>query len=207
CPSLAVAPTPPPVQDACGNTITPVPGTAPTPSVCEEDMVYTFTYTDCAGNTDVWTYTYHIVMREFTLPADEEQTVNCPSLAVAPTPPPVQDACGNTITPVPGTAPTPSVCEEDMVYTFTYTDCAGNTDVWTYTYHIVMPEFTLPADEEQTVNCPSLAVAPTPPPVQDACGNTITPVPGTAPTPSVCEEDMVYTFTYTDCAGNTDVWT
>jgi hypothetical protein len=33
-----------------------------------------------------------------------------------------------------------------MVYTFTYTDCAGNTHVWTYTYTIDIPDFTLPAD-------------------------------------------------------------
>ena len=46
------------------------------------------------------------------------------------------------------------------------------------------------------LNCPAEAVAPTPPTVVDACGNTITPVAGPAPTPLTCEGDMVYTFTY-----------
>src|SRR5690606_40680413 len=114
-------------------------------------MVYTFTYADCSGNEHVWTHTYHIVMPDFTMPADVEQTVNCPAEAVAPTPPTVLDACGNTITPTPGTAPTPSACEEDMVYTFTYADCSGNEHVWTHTYHIVMPDFTMRADVQRTV--------------------------------------------------------
>jgi hypothetical protein len=51
----------------------------------------------------------------------------------------------------------------DMVYTFTYTDCSGNSHVWTYTYTIDIPDFVLPADGASTVNCPADAVAPTPP--------------------------------------------
>ena len=58
----------------------------------------------------------------------------------------MMDACGNTITPVVGT-PSPTACEGPMVYTFTYTDCAGNSNVWTYTYTIDIPDFTLPAME------------------------------------------------------------
>jgi hypothetical protein len=65
----------------------------------------------------------------------------------------MQDACGNTITPVAGVAPSPLTCEGDMVYTFTYTDCAANTHVWTYTYTIDIPDFNLPADGASTVNC------------------------------------------------------
>ena len=50
-----------------------------------------------------------------------------------------------------------------MIYTFTYTDCAGNSHVWNYTYTIDIPDFTLPADGSSTVNCPADATAPTPP--------------------------------------------
>jgi hypothetical protein len=56
-------------------------------------------------------------------------------------------------------------------YTFTYTDCAANTHVWTYTYTIDIPDFTLPADGASTVNCAADATPPTPPVMQDACGN------------------------------------
>jgi hypothetical protein len=61
-----------------------------------------------------------------------------------------------------------------MVYTFTYADCAGHTHDWTYTYTIAAPDFTLPVNGSSTVNCPSDAVAPTPPAVTDACGRAIT---------------------------------
>ena len=207
CPADAVAPTPPTVVDACGNTITPVAGPAPSPTACEGAMIYTFTYTDCAGNSHVWNYTYTIDIPDFVLPADGSSTVNCPADAVAPTPPTVVDACGNTITPVAGPAPSPTACEGAMIYTFTYTDCAGNSHVWNYTYTIDIPDFILPADGSSTVNCPADAVAPTPPTVIDACGNMITPVAGPAPSPTACEGEMIYTFTYTDCAGNSHVWT
>jgi hypothetical protein len=53
---------------------------------------------------------------------------------------------------------------------------AGNSHVWTYTYTIDIPDFTLPADGASTVNCAADATPPTPPVMQDACGNTITPL-------------------------------
>jgi hypothetical protein len=125
-------------------------------------------------------------------------TVNCPSDAVAPTPPAVTDACGRAITPTV-TTPSPVTCNGTMVYTFTYADCAGHTHDWTYTYTIAAPDFTLPTNGSSTVNCPSDAVAPTPPAVTDACGRAITPTV-TTPSPVTCNGTMVYTFTYADCA-------
>src|ERR1044072_6053997 len=207
CPADAVPPTPPTVTDACGNTITPVAGTPPSPINCDGTMVYTFTYTDCAGADHIWTYTYTIDVPELVMPADDGTTVQCPADAVPPTPPTVTDACGNTITPVAGTPPLPVNCDGTMVYTFTYTDCAGADHVWTYTYTIDVPELVMPADDGTTVQCPADAVPPTPPTVTDACGNTITPVAGTPPSPINCDGTMVYTFTYTDCAGADHIWT
>jgi hypothetical protein len=109
-------------------------------------MVYTFTYTDCAANTHVWTYTYTIDIPDFTLPANGASTVNC--AANANTTNTTGDAgcvwqhhharcrCGT----VPA-----DVAKAIWLY-FTYTDCAANTHVWTYTYTIDIPDFTLPAD-------------------------------------------------------------
>ena len=80
----------------------------------------------------------------FTLPVDDASTVNClVDAQVAPTPPVMTDMCGTAMTPVM-VAPLDIPCEGDMVYTFTYTDCAGNTADWTYTYTIDIPPFTLP---------------------------------------------------------------
>ncbi len=206
-----VEPTPPSaVVDLCGNTIVPVV-TAPADIVCEGDMSWIFTYTDCAGNTLDWTYTYTIDLLAFTLPfADDASTVNClVDGQVEPTPPSaVVDLCGNTIVPVV-TTPADIVCEGDMAWIFTYTDCAGNTLDWTYTYTIDLPAFILPfADDASTVNClVDAQVEPTPPSaVVDLCGNTIVPVV-TTPADIVCEGDMAWIFTYTDCAGNTLDWT
>jgi hypothetical protein len=54
-------------------------------------------------------------------------------------------------TPVPGLAPSPLTCEGDMVYTFTYTDCAANTHVWTYTYTIAAPTIRFAGTLAQSV--------------------------------------------------------
>src|SRR5688500_19449053 len=90
-------------------------------------------------------------------------TFHYPALVVAPTPPVVVDACGNTLTAVPGAAPTAPTCEGDMVYTFTYTDGAGNTATWTYTYTLEMPVFTInDAPPASTLDCPAETGAPAP---------------------------------------------
>jgi hypothetical protein len=122
------------------------------------------------------------------------QTVNCPSDAVAPTPPAVTDAGGRAITPTV-TSPSPVTCNGTMVYTFTYADCAGHTHDWTYTYTMLLPsDFTLPVNGSSTVNCPSDAVAPTPPAVTDACGRAITPTV-TTPSPVTCKRyDGIYIY-------------
>src|SRR6266542_1415699 len=204
CPANATQPTAPTVLDACGTAITPTV-TVPSPIGCNGTMVYTFTYTDCAGHTHDWTYTYTISAPDFTLPANGSSTVNCPANATQPTAPTVLDACGTAITPTV-TVPSPIGCNGTMVYTFTYTDCAGHTHDWTYTYTISAPDFTLPANGSSTVNCPANATQPTAPTVLDACGTAITPTV-TVPSPIGCNGTMVYTFTYTDCAGHTHDWT
>ena len=209
CPADAlVAPVPPVVKDACGNTLTPT-NTPPSTVSCEGPVVWTFTYKDCAGNTADWTYTYTVDLPAFTITdAPGTKTVNCPADAlVAPVPPVVKDACGNTLTPT-NTPPSTVSCEGPVVWTFTYKDCAGNTADWTYTYTVDLPAFTITdAPGTKTVNCPADAlVAPVPPVVKDACGNTLTPT-NTPPSTVSCEGPVVWTFTYKDCAGNTADWT
>ena len=117
--------------------------TASADPTCEGTKVYTFTYTDCAGNSAVWTYTYTIDIPAFTISTPNgASTVNCLADATAPAPPAVNDRCGNALTPVMSVSADPA-CEGTKVYTFTYTDCAGNTADWTYTYTIDIPAFTI----------------------------------------------------------------
>ena len=199
-----VQPAAPVVTDVCGNNIVPVV-TTPANIVCEGDMTWVFTYSDCAGNTSVWNYTYTVDLPTFTLPANAASTVNCLADAVVPVAPAMNDLCGNAIVPVMSQNADPA-CEGAKVYTFTYTDCAGNTADWVYTYTIDIPAFTVPANGSEAVVCIGDVYVPVPPAVNDMCGNAVVPVMTQNADP-VCVGDKVFTFTYTDCAGNVAVWT
>ncbi len=141
CIADATMPSAPAVTDHCGNALTPSDTTivdTPDPVSCEGTRVYTFTYTDCKGNHQDWTYTYTIEYEDFSITeAAGASTVNCIAEATMPTAPAVTDHCGNSLTPSDTTVadtPDPVTCEGTRVYTFTYTDCEGNHQDWTYTY-------------------------------------------------------------------------
>ena len=212
CIDQATEPTPPTVNDNCGNTLTPsAAAQGGTYNGCSGTRTYTFTYTDCEGNEHDWTYTYTIERNDFDMPYDDGTTVACASVITAPTLPTVIDNCGNALTGTlksgyPTTTPS---CEGDVVYKYTFTDCAGNSHDWTYTYTIAPVDFTMPADGSSTVACATEITAPTLPAVTDNCGNVLT---GTlksgypTETPS-CNGDVVYKYTFTDCAGHNHDWT
>ncbi|MFN7266222.1 MAG: HYR domain-containing protein, partial [Bacteroidota bacterium] len=203
-------PTPPSVNDNCGSAITPTgPVTGGTYTSCEGTYTYTWSYTDCEGNTHPWVYTYTIERNDFSMPANGSSTVACIAAATAPVPPSVNDNCGNTIIPTgPATGGTYTSCEGTRTYTYTYTDCEGNSHPWVYTYTIEREDFTMPANGSSTVACIASATPPTPPTVTDACGNALTPVgpPVVSGTYTSCEGTRIYTYTYTDCEGNTHPW-
>ncbi|WP_319499382.1 VWA domain-containing protein [uncultured Draconibacterium sp.] len=198
--------TPPEVTDACGNMLTPVAGDEPAMIECEGDMVYTWTYTDCKGNTHDWSHTVTIEREDFIMPENTSETVACVADFEGVTPPEVTDACGNMLTPIAGDEPAMIECEGDMVYTWTYTDCKGNTHDWSHTVTIEREDFIMPENTSETVACVTDFEGVTPPEVTDACGNMLTPVAGDEPAMIECEGDMVYTWTYTDCKGNTHDW-
>jgi hypothetical protein len=179
----------------------------PDPIACEGSMAWVYTYTDCAGNTDDWTYTYTIEYIPFPAIESTTATFDCVDDIVMPTLPEVKDNCGNVLTGVPGTAPTAPECEGDMVYTWTYTDCAGNQQTYTHTITIELESFEAITPTTATVACVDEIEIPTLPEVKDKCGNVLTGVAGTAPTPPVGNGEMVYTWTYTDCAGNQQTYT
>ncbi|WP_206285914.1 HYR-like domain-containing protein, partial [Yeosuana marina] len=159
---------------------------------------------------DTWAYTYTIDLTAFILPANGLETVSNLADAVEPTPPTVTDNCGNTMVPVLSDTSTTPDCQGSKIYTFTYTDCAGNSADWTYTYTIILAPFTVPADGASTVNCIADATETfTLPTIQDVNGNILTPsaaVITDTPDPLTCEGTRTYTYTYTDCAGNSDDW-
>jgi hypothetical protein len=207
CIADAVEPTPPAVADNCGNTIIPTTPLRSSDPLCEGPITYTYTYSDCEGNTHDWIFTYNVIIQDFTIPVDETTTVNCIADATEPVPPTVTDFCGNDIIPTGPVRSADPACEGDITYTWTYTDCAGNSHDWTYTYTIDIPDFTMPADDASTVNCIVDAVVPIPPTVTDFCGTNIIPTGPVRSADPACEGDITYTWTYTDCAGNSHDWT
>ncbi len=209
CASLATPPTLPTVTDNCGTTLTPsAPAMSGTYSGCEGTIIYTYTYTDCEGNTNNWVYTYTIERLDFTMSGNGSSTVACASAATPPTVPAVTDHCNNPITPTgPFMSGTYSGCEGTIIYTYTFTDCELNTHNWTYTYTVEVLDFTVPANGSSTVTCIAAAVAPTLPTVTSNCGITLTPsAPAMSGTYDGCEGTRIYTYTYTDCEGNIQPW-
>ncbi|HEX7411535.1 MAG TPA: hypothetical protein VF298_05270, partial [Bacteroidales bacterium] len=209
CLANAITPTTPSVVDACGATVSAVLVStvdSPSPITCEGTRTYTYTYTDCAGLVTTWKYVYTIERNDFTMPVNAGSTIACVASAVVPTLPSVTDNCGNIITPVAPVISTAPACEGDMTYTYTYIDCEGNSHNWVYTYTIEREDFTMPVNGSSTVTCVSQITQPTTPIVNDNCGNTITPTGPVVTGNPVCQGTKTYTWTYTDCEGNTHEW-
>ena len=152
----------PTVKDACNNTLTPS-----TPVIdetgyngCEGDVVYTFTYTDCAEHAHNWSYTFHIERPDYIagVPATGYANRMCVIDAKRPTPPrTIEDACGEPIVPTFRDSiidVDPNTQEGTVTYRFTYHDCAGNDSIWQFIYNI-HPEFNPDPDDTVYVNCVS----------------------------------------------------
>jgi hypothetical protein len=229
CAVQAIVPTPPVIFDQCGVQIIPTgPVTTGTYAGCEGTIIYTWVYTDCAGATQDWAYTYTVEVLDFTMPANTGITVDCPDdTDVQPTPPVVTDYCGNTITPSGPVVSAKPTCEGTRTYTWTYTDCEGNSHNWVYTYTVEYEPFTIPvatapvtglpaASFYQVISCPASAIQPAIPTILDNCGNVLAPTSPFAVLnedmnvigePYGCEGWVSYTWTFVDCEGNSQDYT
>jgi len=127
----------PTVLDACGTELTPSAPVESTVPDCEGDVTYTWTYTDCAGSTQNYVHTVTIEYQEFQVPENITEVVECTSEFSSPVPPVIYDNCGTELTPSePVIQSELGTCNGFQSYTFTYTDCAGNTKDWVFTYQI-----------------------------------------------------------------------
>ncbi|SHI87709.1 gliding motility-associated C-terminal domain-containing protein, partial [Algibacter luteus] len=144
------------------------------------------------------TYTIDVTTAP-VVPANAGSTVECIADAIQPAAPAVMDVCGNLLAPVITENADP-VCEGDKIYTYTYTDCAGNESVYTYTYTVkdtIAPVLTLPAN------------------VTAECSDDLSTTNfGTASAVDNCDPNPVVTFTDVTtngiCSGNftiTRTWT
>lgn len=212
CPTLIVQPTPPTVMSNCGEPLTPtgpVIVNNPNPISCEGTRTYTWTYTDCEGNTNQWSHVVTVERQSFGVPANGSATVACPDQTdVQPAAPVVTSNCGEVLTPVVTSTAKPG-CEGNRNWYFVYVDCEGNTATWVFIYTVKYLNFTIPANVVSNVECPINAFQPTPPMVKDNCGKTLIPIgPNIVNTnnASGCEGSRRYEWTYMDCKGNTQIW-
>ena len=214
CPALATQPTPPAVTACNGSPIAPTGPTVtnnPGLLTCEGTRTYTWTYS-CGTTSSTWSFVYTIEQQPFTVPANGAATVACVAAIIAPVPPAVNSNCGDPIAPAFVSivdSPSTLTCEGTRTYNYSYTDCEGNTLPWSFVYTVERQPFTVPANGAATVNSPALATQPTPPTVTSNCGETLTPtgpVVTNSPNPVVCTGTRTYTWTYTDCEGNTATW-
>ncbi len=207
CIADAIQPSAPVVTDECGNNLVPVIAANLDP-VCEGDKIYTYTYTDCAGNVSVYTYTFTLdVITSPVVPANGSENVVCIGDVYTPTAPVVVDVCGNNVIPVMTQNADP-VCVGDKIFTFTYTDCAGNISVYTYTFSIdddVPPTASNPI----AISVPGSMDVPVPDPlvVTDEADNCVgTPIVAWVSDVSdgnVCNGEIITrTYSVTDACGN-----
>ena len=219
CVENATAPTTlPEVKDVCGNTLTN-PSWKKTENItdCEGTVTYTYTYKDCVDSQFVWKYIYTI--DRTTKPTvnasgiEASKTVACVDSAKVPTTiPKAKSKCGETLTGVLTATtdnPTSLTCEGTRTYTYTYTDCAGNTATWDYVYTITKQDFTLPANGSSNIACATDTVMPTPPSSPATyCGDLTVSGPVRGGNYDGCSGTKTYTWTYTDCSGRyTHDWT
>ncbi len=126
---------------------------------CEGNVSYTWTYTDCEQHHRDWTYTFilerNAVPTLLTSDVDSSAFVECIENAVEPNRIPLAlSICGDTLHgTLSDSATTFDGCFGTRTFTYTYTDCAGSTIFWNFTYTIkdtTAPTFTAP--ENHTVH-------------------------------------------------------
>jgi hypothetical protein len=174
----------------------PVVSTLP---VCSGPITYTFTYTDCAGATYTWVHTTTVSPPTVTtMPAPGSSTVACPAAASAPTPPVVNDNCGRPLT---------VSVRLYQLYLYAVVRSlihlliliALVLHIHGYILQLYLRQQLLQClhQESSTVACPAAASAPTPPVVNDNCGDHLTvsgPVVSTLP---VCSGPIhLYIYVY-----------
>ncbi len=155
------------VQDICGGRVEDWTVSDPggTYTDCDGTIVYTYTFTDCAGLDFNWDYTYTIERQDFVMPEDDGSTIECADDLFEPVLPEVYDYCGVLIEDVTGPELVGEIpeCEGTVTLVYTYTDCAGFSHDWKYTFTIersTPPYQVGTVTNSATIACAAEAIAP-----------------------------------------------
>ncbi len=192
----------PVVTDACGNVLIPTGPVKSALPVCEGRKTWTWTYTDCAGNSQKYVHTVTVEMEPFEEITPTSAVFACKDDIVLPELPVVKDNCGNILTPTGPVSIPVEGCSGSQKFVWTYKDCEGNSRDYVHTVIIKPPVFDEIAPTFETVSCPDRIIQPTPPVVKDYCGNILVPTGPVRSALPQCEGSKTFTWTYTDCAGN-----
>ena len=173
---------------------------------CPIKVVRTYTITDECGQFSTIQQNIFIQQPDFNVPADQTKTVSCAKDVVSPTLPSVTDGCGTALLPVDSLIDAKPACNGEVVYRYTYEDCAGHSHEWKYTYTVDIPDFNVPSFGGAIIYCAKDTSTPTPPEVTDYCGRVLdVPTPTVSAVPA-CEGLVTYTFLYRDCVGHEVPW-
>ncbi|MBK9983606.1 MAG: hypothetical protein IPP15_14705 [Saprospiraceae bacterium] len=86
--------------------------------------------------------------------------VDCYANIVLPVPPAVTDNCGVALLPTGPVETGTILCEGDLTYTWTYTDCEGNTQDYVHTITIEYEPFPAILATTAVVDCYANIILP-----------------------------------------------
>jgi hypothetical protein len=206
CPSEVIAPAAPVLYDNCERPLTFIGVTEPMIPECAGEVIFTYTWEDCAGVEYTWNYVFTIEDPVVEIPADGAATVACPSEVMAPAAPVLYDNCERPLTFIGVTEPMIPECAGEVIFTYTWEDCAGVEYTWNYVFTIEDPVVEIPEDGAATVACPSEVMAPAAPVLYDNCERPLTFIGVTEPMIPECAGEVIFTYTWEDCAGVEYTW-
>ncbi|MCR4812611.1 MAG: gliding motility-associated C-terminal domain-containing protein [Bacteroidales bacterium] len=172
----------------------------------------------CNKVSDTISQTIHINMaNDITIPVvSQSSTVDCESMAVADaiTLPTVTNACGEELLPIGAPSVNNGVtnCNGDKTFTYTYKDCADHERTWEYTFTVIHPNLSVPADSVSNIGClEDTSNTFLPRSITDACNNAVVAELVDNPDMSGYDAladagDVVFHYRYTDCAGAEYPW-
>ena len=185
------------------------------------DSVYYYHYT-VNDTLYHWSFTFHVVPGDFTVPADSVKQVACPADIKVPhlngMMPTVTDACGYELVADSVTADEIPNCQDSVIYTYKYTDCTGREHPWHFRYKIERegnPVIATGYDYRDTIECLTEAVELNPANVPHATSSCLDDLTGSLlridtvwnSPESRCEGTVAFVYKYEDCAGADANWT